>query len=203
MLCSLRLLASISGLLVAGTLSAQAQSATPAPSHRPALLRVGIGSVLNGAGDYPILKSYLEYAPQFGQHLRLGTRLAFISGSQDFQLGKSYSAPQSYRAVNVEQEAYWAPFGLNRKVELSVGAGVYGGYAKNQSLQTAGFDQNHEFFYQGTTTRGLHVGYLASLNLDVALNQARTWRLGGRVSLQNDNRATILPGGQFTLSRAW
>jgi hypothetical protein len=98
-------------LLMASTLPAQAQSESSPVTHRPALLRLGLGSCLNGSGDYGVVKTYLEYAPQFGQHLRLGTRLAVISGSHHIDFGedsdgRSYTVKESYWAVNAEQEVY-------------------------------------------------------------------------------------------------
>ncbi len=176
--------------------------------HRPALFRLGLGSCLNGSGDYGVVKMYLEYAPQFGRHLRLGSRLAVISGSQPYDFGRGYVIPQSYRAVNLEQEAYWVPFGVNKTVEFSVGIGGFGGYGNLKGLRYGGFSLNQstnqlEFSYVASNERGFHVGYLASLNVDVAIDHARTWRVGGKLALQNDSRANILPGAQFQISRSW
>ncbi|GGG57081.1 hypothetical protein GCM10011378_36510 [Hymenobacter glacieicola] len=167
------------------------------------MFRVGAGSALNGSGDYPVFKTYLEYAPQVGQQLRLGSRLAYIGNSHPRQLRDGYSIPQEYRAVNIEQEIYWLPFGAGKVVEFGVGGGVVAGYSKQKSYKAAGFNSQQEFFYTPDNTEGMHLGYIGSLYSDVALNPARTWRLGGRVALQHDTRGTILPGGQLQLSRAW
>ncbi|UOG73160.1 hypothetical protein MTX78_13610 [Hymenobacter tibetensis] len=203
---------SLGPLLAAAALPAQAQSEPGTATHRPALLRLGVGSCLNGSGDYGVVKMHAEYAPQFGRHLRLGSRLAVISGSTTYDFGYGYVVPESYRAVNLEQEVYWVPFGVNKPVEFSVGVGAFGGYGSSKGLRYGGLRHNDyngnplaypEFEYVSFHNRGFHAGYIASLNLDVAIDQARTWRVGGRLSLQNDTRATILPGGQFQISRAW
>jgi hypothetical protein len=201
------------GLLLAATaLPAQAQLEPGAATHRPALLRLGVGSCLNGSGDYGVVKMHVEYAPQFGRHLRLGSRVAVISGSSSYDFGYGYVVPKSYRAVNLEQEVYWVPFGVNKPVEFSVGVGSFVGYGISKGLRygelrytdfNGNFLTYPEFEYVSFQNRGFHVGYIASLNIDVAIDQARTWRVGGRLSLQNNTRATILPGGQFQISRAW
>lgn len=202
---------SLIALVVAPILSAQAQSEAVSTTHRPALFRLGVGNCLNGSGDYGVVKTYLEYAPQFGQHVRLGSRLAVISGSHSSDFGedyngRNYSVRESYRALNVEQEAYWVPFGVNKAVEFSVGIGGFGGYGALKGFKHGGFSLNEttnqlEFSYAPLNERGFHVGYLASLNLDFAVDRARTWRVGGKLSLQNDTRANILPGAQFQISR--
>lgn len=204
-------LAGVLALIAIGLTSAQAQSVSSAPIHRPALLRLGLGSSLNGSGDYGVTKLHVEYAPQFGRHLRLGSRLALLSGSEPYYFGYGYSIMQSYRALNAEQEVYWLPFGVNRAVEFSVGVGAFGGYGSQKGIQYGGLrfvDANGNLQtepvldYAPLNERGFHVGYIASLNLDVALNQERTWRAGVRVALQNDTRATMLPGAQLVFSRA-
>lgn len=182
--------------------AAKAQQA-PAelPTHRPALLRVGVGNSLNGTGDYRVLKAHLEYAPQLGRHWRLGSRLAYIGGNEPYDFGGGFTIPQSYRAVNLEQEIYWLPFGNNKTVEFSLGAGVTGGYAKLTSFSSAGV-RDGDFSYEARYERGFQVGYIVSAGLDVALDPSRTWRLGGRLAVQNDTRGNMLPGAQLQLSRA-
>ncbi|UYZ63729.1 hypothetical protein [Hymenobacter weizhouensis] len=196
------ILLTLGTLLVSPVCRAQTEP-KPAGHHRPALFRLGVGNSLNGSGDYPVLKVSAEYAPQFGQHLRLGSRLAYIGSSEPYEFGYGYTIPQSYRALNLEQEVYWLPFRTGKTVEFSVGGGGFVGYAHQKSFQWASLDANRVFTYKAYRERGFHVGYIASLNLDFALTPDRTWRLGGRLALQNDTRANILPGGQFQLSRAW
>ncbi|HEX8425324.1 hypothetical protein [Hymenobacter sp.] len=199
---------SLTLLLAAPALLAQAQSTPEAATHRPALLRLGLGSCLNGSGDYSVVKLSGEYAPQFGRHLRLGSRLAIISGSRNYDFGYGYVVPESYRAVNLEQEVYWLPFGVNKAVEFGVGVGAFGGYSSQRGVKSGGLRRNEttgnlELDYRPLHERGLNGGYIASLNIDVAIDQARNWRVGGKLSLQNDTQANILPGAQFQFSRAW
>ncbi|OGX85302.1 hypothetical protein BEN47_15195 [Hymenobacter lapidarius] len=175
--------------------------------RRPAMVRLGVGESVNGSGDYSMLKTFIEYAPQVGRHCRLGSRLAYIGGSQPSDFGYGFVVPRSYRALNLEQEVYWLPFGLNKTVEFSLGAGAFVGYSKQKGFSQGGFNTadlngNQSFSYVPANEKGFNVGYIGSLNVDFALNAARTWRLGGRLALQNDTRANILPGGQFQLSRA-
>ena len=177
-------------------------------ARRPALVRLGLGSSVNGSGDYSVLKAHVEYAPQFGRYCRLGSRLAYIGGSQPSDFGYGYTVPQSYRALNLEQEVYWLPFGLNKTVEFSLGVGAFVGYSKQKGFSQAGFNTadlngNQSFSFIPANEKGFNVGYIGSLNVDFALDEARTWRVGGRLALQNDTRANILPGGQFQLSRAF
>ncbi|WP_157530675.1 hypothetical protein [Hymenobacter norwichensis] len=205
MRCSVLCLTAALVLLASNLASAQATSSVP--THRPALVRLGLGSSLNGSGDYGVTKLHVEYAPAFGRHLRLGSRLALLSGSDLYEFGRGYTALQSYRAVNVEQEVYWLPFGVNKAVEFSVGVGAFGGYGSQKGVAGGGLRANDstgelELNYTPLNERGFHGGYIASLNLDVALNQERTWRVGGRVALQNDTRANVLPGAQLVFSRA-
>jgi hypothetical protein len=164
---------------------------------------------MNGSGDYSVLKMHLEYAPQLGQHWRLGSRLAYVGGSGDYMLPygtQEFRVPRSYRGVNAEQEVHWLPFGTGRTVEFGLGGGVYAGYAKHIGFTAAGYglDANGspEPFYTPRQEQGFHVGYMASLYVDIALDPKAEWRVGGRLALQNDTRANILPGGQLQISRA-
>lgn len=211
MLRSVRFLTSALAMLTTHLATAQTTPAPAIAAHRPALVRLGLGSSLNGSGDYGVTKLHVEYAPEFGRHLRLGSRLALLSGSQPYDFNYGYSVMQSYRALNVEQEVYWLPFGVNKTVEFSVGVGAFGGYGNQKGFQSGGVrftDANGNyspeplFEYTPLHERGFHAGYIASLTLDVALNQERTWRVGGRLALQNDTRATVLPGAQLVFSRA-
>ncbi|WP_375417786.1 hypothetical protein [uncultured Hymenobacter sp.] len=187
---------------------AQAESAAALVSaaFRSVLVGAGTGLSMSGSGDYLISKTHLEYAPQLGRHWRLASRLAYIGGSQPRKLGDQIVIPQSYRAVNLEQEIHWLPFGGGRLVEFGVGGGVFAGYGREMSIPQSGYGRdasgNRRYFYTSKREQGLHVGYIASLYADVALDPRADWRLGGRLALQNDTRANILPGGQLQLSRA-
>ncbi|SET51196.1 hypothetical protein [Hymenobacter actinosclerus] len=183
-------------------LATQAQAQQTASTVNP-LWRVAIGSSLNGSGDYQVLKTHVEYAPLLGAHLRSVSRLAYVGSSHPITIGGVYHIPQSYHAANLEQELHWLPFGANRTVEFGVGGGGFVGYSKSRSYTSYGYSEYAGYFSVPDNYKGLHVGYIASLYLDFALNQERTWRLGGRLAFQNDNHGTTLPGSQVQLSRAW
>lgn len=186
--------------LAAAPVAVGQQRPAPGP-HRAALLRFGIGPALLGTGDYACAKTYLEYAPQFGQHLRLGSRVAMVGGGQPYEVAPAVAVPQSYLALNLEQEAYWLPFGANQTVEFGVGGGGFVGYTQFTAFTHAGYNYvDNRLSYTPRYERGFHVGYIVSLNLDVAL--AQSWRLGGRLALQNDTFANALPNAQLVLSRA-
>ncbi|WP_310395452.1 hypothetical protein [Hymenobacter sp.] len=177
-------------------------AAAPAP-RRPALFRLAAGSSLNGAGDYPVLKTSVEYAPQFGRHWRLGSRLAYIGGAQPYDFGEGNVVPQSYRALNLEQEVYWLPFGLNKTVEFSLGAGAFVGYAEQKGWSQGGFNMpepngNLVFNYTPANERGFGVGYIASLSVECALNEARTWRVGGGWPCKTIPAPTSCPAANFS-----
>lgn len=197
----LRIICACPVLLTAASAAAQ-QSAPPAP-HRPALLRVGLGGSWLGTGDYYVPKASVEYAPQFGRHLRLGARLAYLSKSHPYVFGPGYTIPQSYRALNLEHEVYWLPIAAGKGVEIGLGAGVFGGYARQDGFRWARLTPDEGFRYDADKVRGFHVGYLASVNVDLALDPERTWRFGARLAVQNDTRGNVLPGAQFQFSRAW
>lgn len=192
-------------LLLVGALSAQGAYAQQQPTTAAAkqnLLRLGVGNSLNGTGDYVVLKAHLEYAPQLGKHGRLASRLAYIGKSHPYEFSTGYSIPQSYRAVNLEQEIHWLPFGANKTLEFGIGGGAFAGYSSQNGWLWA-IVSNQQIEYEPYREKGFHVGYLLSAYLDCALNQKNTWRAGVRLALQNDTRANVLPGAQLQLSRAW
>lgn len=166
---------------------------------------MGLG--LSGGGDYPALKSQLEYAPQMGQHWRLASRLAYISGSEQKRYGEYGTAPRSYRALNAEQELYWLPFGAGRAVEFGVGGGLVASYARIIDISSINLYEdlsgNITYSYVPRRRHGLLTGGIVSLYADFALNPAATWRLGGRLALQTGADTNLMPGGQIQLSRAW
>lgn len=193
------------GLPLAMTPAAHAQSAAPAANTpRPALLRLAAGaSYLYGASStYWVPRISLEYAPQLGQHWRLASRLAYAKRTTDYPIFVDHSIPLSYRVVNLEQEVYWLPFGASRRVEFGVGGGGFVGNYRQVGWLQAALLPNKQFSYEAWEAHGFRVGYMFSLALDVALSSARTWRLGGRASLQHTDRAHELTGGQLVLSRA-
>ena len=155
------------------------------------------------------LKSHLGYTRLLGKHLGVTSRLAMISGAEAryFEWNKdTYTYfPTSYHAVNVESEALYAPFGNDRRFVFALGAGAYVGYTKQYDFQSAGYglDNNYNpvFTYQPYTVAGYHIGYVASLNFDYAVDYKERWLLGLKLALQNDTFANILPGAQVKLSR--
>jgi hypothetical protein len=160
------------------------------------------------------VKAYLEYAPLLGRHLGSGTRLAFIGGSResfstvynpDTYGGDGVTVPfaMSYEAVNLEQEVYLYPFGNDKQVLFAVGGGGYVGYSNRYgapatrmaswSTGVKTLDLDHE--------RGLHAGYMFSLNLDVALGSTQQWLVGGKSSFQNDTFGNSLASLQLKVGR--
>ncbi|WP_324677847.1 hypothetical protein [Hymenobacter sp. GOD-10R] len=176
--------------------------------------QLGLGSAGMGTGDYMCFKAHVEYAPLFGRYLGTGTRLAFVAGSSESintiystslnSIGVGINIPfvMSYEAANVEQEIYVYPFGNDKQVLFALGGGGYIGYSNRY-----GAPENYGDFTTGTQTvrldheRGLHVGYLFSLNLDVALDQNRKWLIGGKASFQNDTFGNSLAALQLKLGR--
>jgi hypothetical protein len=173
----------------------------------PAQLRVGMGLGLSGGGDYPALKSHLEYAPQIGKRWRLASRLAYIAGSEHKRFGKYGTTPRSYRALNAEQELHWLPFGVGRTVEFGVGGGLVAGYVRVTDVSFVSLNEdlsgNTTLSYLPRQRQGLLTGGIVSMYADVALNPAATWRLGGRLALQTGANTHLMPGGQIQLSRTW
>lgn len=239
---SLQLLLAASGLLLISSRPAQAQCTRAVPAQaqtqcpwlaaaknqcpamaaaarRPALLRVGAGVSLSSIGDFPVLRTHLEYAPQLGARVRLASRLGYLSGTAVKQYGfassggsYAFEAPHSYRAVNAEQEVYWLPFGANKRVEFGVGGGVFLSYYRAVSVAAINYEIDaafrvERFSYVPRREQNVHAGFLTSLYVDMALDPAATWRLGGRLSLQSGvfqalNLNSSAPGGQLQLSRA-
>ena len=197
-------------LLGAAAVATTATAQTPAPEPvRQHLLEFGLGQSFNGSGDYTCLKSHLGYTWLLGKHLGLTSRLAMISGagSIHFEWDKTHHMdfPTTYHAINVESEALYAPFGNDRRFVFAVGAGAYVGYTKQYDFASAGYrldeNLNAVFEYNPRITRGYHLGYIASLNFDYAVDYQERWLLGLKLALQNDTFANILPGAQLKLSR--
>ena len=198
----------LSLLCTAAAASASAQSPAPVPA-RHQLLEFGLGQSVNGSGDYTCLKSHLGYTRLIGKHLGVTGRLAMISGAGSiyFEWDKTHymNFPTTYHAINVESEALYAPFGNDRRFVFALGAGAYVGYTKQYDFASAGYrldeNLNPVFEYNPQITKGYHLGYLASLNFDYAVDYQERWLLGLKLALQNDTFANILPGAQLKLSR--
>ncbi|UOR06390.1 hypothetical protein MUN82_04665 [Hymenobacter aerilatus] len=189
-------------------------SSFTALAQRPASIQLGVGSALVGTGDYKALKAHVEYAPFFGRHLGTGTRLAFIGGSQEsYQTvynpdprtgttGVNVPFAMTYQAMNVEHEFYLYPFGNDQQVLFAVGGGGYAGYSQRYGAPQTTID-----FSTGIKTnsldqeKGLHAGYMLSLNLDVALGIDRQWLAGGKASFQNDTFGNTMATLQLKVGR--
>ena len=198
-------------LLITGMLLTCAAQAQDTPSR--ASLQLGVGSAGVGTGDYLALKAHLEYGRPLGRHLGTGTRLALVGGSREsFNTVYSPERPGnegvtvpyalSYQAVNLEQEVYLYPFGNDKHVLFALGGGGYAGYSSRYGAPSTRLNPT-----TGTTfltldqDAGLHAGYLFSLNLDVAVDPARKWLVGGKALFQNDTFGNSLATLQLKVGR--
>lgn len=194
--------------LLGATLPAFSQDSPVLPAR--ATGQFGLGSAGMGTGDYMCLKAHVEYAPLFGRYLGTGTRLAFVNGSRESfnwlksANGSGITVPfvMSYQAFNIEQEAYVYPFGNDKQVAFAVGGGGYLGYSNRYGAPGMRGDfTNNTSKVVLDHERGLHVGYMFSLNLDVAVNRRRNWLIGGKASFQNDTFGNSLAALQLKLGR--
>ena len=183
---------------------------TSAVSPARATWQLGLGTAGMGTGDYICFKTHVEYMPLFGRHLGTGTRLAFISGSRESYNWLNYPSAtsngirvpfvMSYQALNAEQEVYIYPFGNDQRVLFSLGGGGYLGYSNRYGAPAMRSD-----FTTGVPSvvldhgRGMHVGYMFSLNLDAALDANQNWTIGGKASFQNDTFGNSLASLQIKL----
>ncbi|WP_156126362.1 hypothetical protein [Hymenobacter sp. DG25B] len=191
-------------IAIAACTGAQAQTQPAPTSHPKSQLEFGVGTSLNGTGDYACLKTHLGYNTLINRHLSAGTRIAMISGTKVKYFGPDASVPVSYHAVNLENEVYFAPFGNDGRVVVALGGGAFVGYGQQYNFEYAQYARNAnnqmEFTYKPKQTNGLQVGYIASLNTDFWLDARQNWQVGFKLAIQNDNRATVLPGGQLKVS---
>lgn len=174
--------------------------------HRPHLLDFGAGQALNGSGDYLCLKTHLGYTYALGRHLSLGPRLALISGAGTTEFSANDFVPVSYQAVNVEAEAYYAPFGNDRRLVFALGAGAYAGHTRQYDFTLLTYRRDNRtgestVAFRSRKTVGLHAGYVASLNADYAVDYQQRWLVGLKVALQNDTYGNIQLGSQLRLAR--
>lgn len=198
---------SVFGLFAA---TALAQDAPPRSG-----LQLGIGSAGVGTGDYMALKAHLEYTRLLGRHLGTGTRLAFVGGSREDistvyppeprQGGAGINVPYAltYQAVNLEQEFYLYPFGNDKRVLFAVGGGGYAGYSNRYGAPSNRLPDPSSYatVLSLDHQNGLHAGYLFSLNLDVAVDPARKWLVGGKAMFQNDTFGNSLATLQLKVAR--
>ncbi|GAB2941158.1 hypothetical protein GCM10027048_02020 [Hymenobacter coalescens] len=194
-------------LLLAGTVGICPSLAQTTPlvdaAARPHTLEAGIGIA---GGDYAYFRTHLGYAHRLGRHLSVGARVAMISASDAVYMAPNVSIPSTYQAINLENEVYLAPFGNDGRFVFALGGGGYVGYSRHHSYLWASYQPNpsgqgYTLETQSRDERGLHVGYIASLNGDLAINPERTWLIGGKIALQNDTYANVMTSLQFKLSR--
>lgn len=211
------LYASLTLLLAAGcATSACAQDRVlPTPSvvtdqARPfqvAYLRASVGVSPTLGWEYRCPRVALEYAPMLTRHLGLAGRLAGVAG-QPTASTPLYGAwikdvpNQNYRAGFVEAEGLLYPFGNTRRVRFALGAGGFAGYYKLNTISSATVVDNKIVAYELATRQGACAGYLASLNVEVALGKQRVWLLGLKATRQKGlGGITNLPGQSLTLAR--
>ncbi|GAB2465351.1 hypothetical protein GCM10011375_34690 [Hymenobacter qilianensis] len=198
-------------ILTVAVSSASAQSTN---TSSPGTLQLGVGTAMMGTGDYKMLKAHLEYEMPFLGYFGSGTRLAFAGGSSEERIQTVYNPQkpgstgvnvplsQSYHTANLEHEFYLYPFGNDRQARFFVGGGGYVGYSNRY-----GYPQNHIDFATNETSldldheKGVHAGYMFSLNFDVRLGQTQDWLIGGKTSFQNDTFGNSLLALQFKVGR--
>ena len=207
-------------LLVAGHLpKAAAQEAAPrAPARaanasapvRPfqvAYLRASLGVTSTLGWEYCCPRLAVEYAPMLTRHLGLAGRLVGVAGhpTTSTPLYGSWieQVPnQNYRAGFVEAEGLLYPFGNTRRVRFAIGLGGYAGYYKLNAISSANVVAQQVVAYELTTEQGGAVGYLGSLNVEVALGKQRRWLVGLKVTRQKGlGGITNLPGQSLTIAR--
>ena len=214
---SLSLYASLALVLAVGPLSnACAQdTAPPAPARaastpRPfqvAYLRASVGVTYTLGWEYRCPRLAVEYAPMLTRHLGMAGRLVGVAGHPT--AATPLYGPwiedipnQKYRAGFFEAEGLVYPFGNTRRVRFALGAGGFAGYYKLNAINSASVVSQQVVDYELATQQGSAVGYLGSLNVEVALGKQRVWLLGLKATRQKGLWGiTNLPGQSLTLAR--
>jgi len=177
------------------------------PAKRPRYLRLSLGTIPDTYWTYSCLKVGLEYAPMLTRHVGVAGRLVGISGhptSSDPAYGPwiNQVPNQNCRAGYAEVEALFYPIGVSHRVRFAVGLGGFAGYYRNNAYTSAIIVAGHAQWYELATYQGSLVGYLGSLNMEVALGQQRRWALGVKLTRQKGGGGiTNLPGQSLTLAR--
>ena len=206
-------------LLVAGHLpKAAAQEAAPrAPARaanasapvRPfqvAYLRASLGVTSTLGWEYRCPRLAVEYAPMLTRHPGLAGRPVGVAGhpTASTPLYGSWveQVPnQNYRAGFVEAEGLLYPFGNMRRVRFALGLGGYAGYYKLNAISSANVVAQQVVVYELATEQGGAVGYLGSLNVEVALGKQRRWLVGLKATRQKGlGGLTNLPGQSLTIA---
>jgi hypothetical protein len=141
------------------------------------------------------------------RHLGLAGRLVGVAGypTASTPLYGSWieQVPnQNYRAGFVEAEGLVYPFGNTRRVRFALGLGGYAGYYKLNAINSANVVAQQVVAYELATQQGGAVGYLGSLNVEVALGKQRRWLVGLKATRQKGlSGITNLPGQSLTIAR--
>lgn len=207
-------------LLVAGYLppasaqdttpSAPVQSASASAPVRPfqvAYLRASLGVTSTLGWEYRCPRLAVEYAPMLTRHLGLAGRLVGVAGhpTASTPLYGSWIEQlpnQNYRAGFVEAEGLVYPFGNTRRVRFALGLGGYAGFYKLNAISSANVVDQQVVAYELSTQQGGAVGYLGSLNVEVALGKQRRWLVGLKATRQKGlSGITNLPGQSLTIAR--
>jgi hypothetical protein len=193
--------AALAALLISVSARAQQEPAATVFRHS---VELGFGSGLMGSGDYGCQKNHLGYSYAFNRYFSLSSRAVVVRGSEPLLLGP-FSLPQSYRAMNWENELSVTPFGNHRRLIPSVGVGGFAGHLRQRSYLVAGYyiEPNGEAKLQTTpdNVNDLNYGYMVSLNLDAAVDPAKRWLVGTRAAFQNDRYGNTYVGWQLRIGR--
>jgi hypothetical protein len=208
---SLTLLLAVGGATVAcaqdRVLAAPSVAFNHARPFQVAYLRASIGLNPTIGWEYRCPRVAIEYAPMLTRHLGLAARLAGSAGKPSASTGLYGSwikdiPNQNYRAGFFEAEGLIYPFGNTRRVRFALGAGGFAGYYKLNTISSANIVDNKVVTYELGTRQGVSAGYLASLNLEVALGKQRVWLVGLKATRQKGlGGITNLPGQSLTLAR--
>lgn len=207
-------------LLIAGHLpKVAAQEAAPSAPGRAAnasapvrpfqvvYLRASLGVTSTLGWEYRCPRLAVEYAPMLKRHLGLAGRLVGVAGhpTASTPLYGSWieQVPnQNYRAGFVEAEGLLYPFGNTQRVRFALGLGGYAGYYKLNAISSANVVAQQVVAYELATEQGGAVGYIGSLNVEVALGKQRRWLVGLKATRQKGlGGITNLPGQSLTIAR--
>lgn len=205
---------SLSVALAASITGASAQEASPPATTlrtphltKPSFLRVSLGVTSTLNWEYTCPRLAIEYAPMLTRHLGVAARLVGVAGkpSTSSALYGPWIAEipnQNYRAGFLEAEGLLYPFGVSHRVRFAVGLGGYVGRYRSNGFSAAEVQYSHVQSYQLETRQGNAVGYLGSLNLEVALGKKQAWLLGLKATRQQGlGGITNLPSQSLTIAR--
>ena len=184
-----------------------ANASAPVRPFQVAYLRASLGVTSTLGWEYRCPRLAVEYAPMLTRHLGLAGRLVGVAGhpTASTPLYGSWieQVPnQNYRAGFVEAEGLLYPFGNMRRVRFALGLGGYAGYYKLNAISSANVVAQQVVVYELATEQGGAVGYLGSLNVEVALGKQRRWLMGLKATRQKGiGGITNLPGQSLTIAR--